>query len=324
MSRPSSVSHFNGSSLITHCESDKSLDLNREVESIRARIRQEPGLSPEALEEKLSLLDQLTQFEFGKFLLLHKGINGRWIQYVVLYPENGRNTGLSTDGNPLRDLEKWILGQAPVVLATQERFRHFRKVLQGLIKEGCRMASVPCGLMADLLTLRYDHVNQFELWGIDLDEESLQAASQDAKHFGLEKKVHFKKRDAWKMDFKNEFDVLTSNGLNIYEPSEERLLELYTQFWNALKPGGTLVTSFVTPPLHLDSHSPWNLAQLPPNDLRLQKIIFGDLVQGKWQSFRSPEFTRRQLELAGFMNIEIIFDERGMFPTVVAKKSSRY
>lgn len=42
---------------------------------------------------------------------------------------------------------------------------------------------------------------------------------------------------------KNAFDVITSNGLNMYESDPDRLVALYRRFFEALKPGN-LVAQF--------------------------------------------------------------------------------
>ncbi len=102
-----------------------------------------------------------------------------------------------------------------------------------------------------------------------------------------------------------------SNGLNIYEGNDERVIDLYKEFYNSLVPGGILVTSFLTPP-------PWDKANV--DALKKQKAIFGDILQASWQHFRSESQTRQQLEAAGFTILEIIYDTQGLFPTVVAQK----
>jgi chemotaxis methyl-accepting protein methylase len=43
------------------------------------------------------------------------------------------------------------------------------------------------------------------------------------------------------MDAVEEFDLISSNGLNIYVKDKEQVIALYQKFFDALKPGGTLV-----------------------------------------------------------------------------------
>lgn len=55
-------------------------------------------------------------------------------------------------------------------------------------------------------------------------------------------------------------------------------------------------------------------------DLLLQKIIFVDIMEAKFQCYRSSEQTHEQLKLAGFSDIQFIYDEAKLFPTVIATK----
>lgn len=50
------------------------------------------------------------------------------------------------------------------------------------------------------------------------------------------------------LDKRETFHLIASNGLNIYEPEDDRVIQLYRGFHDALKPGGVLITSALTPP----------------------------------------------------------------------------
>ena len=43
---------------------------------------------------------ELSEFELGRYLLNNLGLNGQWTSYVLLYPERGSQTRLSSDGSP--------------------------------------------------------------------------------------------------------------------------------------------------------------------------------------------------------------------------------
>jgi len=180
------------------------------------------------------------------------------------------------------------------------------------------LASLPCGLMDDLLGLNYKGLNGIQLVGIDLDERSLKLAEENAKNKTGNFTTSFFKRDAWHLNATEECDILTSNGLNIYEKNDQKVVELYDQYYKALKPGGLLITSFLTPPPTLSKDSPWRDYCL--EDVFKQKALFGDIIEVSWQSFRTEAQTRQQLEEVGFKVTEIIYDTQHMFPTVVAKK----
>ena len=116
----------------------------------------------------------------------------------------------------------------------------------------------------------------------------------------------------------NGYDIITSNGLNIYQPNDEKVIDLYKKFYQALKPGGILITSFLTPPPSISTESTWKNFDL--SDALKQKVLFSDIIQVNWQTFRTEAQTRLQLAKAGFKTIEFINDSCSIFPTVTAIK----
>lgn len=260
------------------------------------------------LHEEMDLLEQLSDFELGRFLLSNKGLNGYWTAYIILHGPKQQN---------LHPLEAWILHHSPSVKATQERFRIFQKVLQKNLRDNITIASVPCGLMDDLLTLDYSNTHNIRLVGIDLDKKSLDFAQEQSKQLNISN-VRFIQSDAWKLKNNEEFDITTSNGLNIYEPDDEKVIALYRKFYQALKHRGILITSFLTPPPAMSKESSWK--NVNPQDALKQKVIFSDIIGVTWQAFRTENKTRLQLEGAGFEVLDVIYDSQGIFPTIVARK----
>ena len=313
---------MNNGNVISHqTESIDSFDVI--VEKIAQRITNIGDLPYVTVLRQLKLLEDLTLFPFGRFLIENRGINGYWTHYMVMHPQKGRLTGLNSEDQSFTELETFLLDSAPTLLATQQRFVHFQTYLQHEVKNNCRLASIPCGLMGELLTLDFTQVDQVKLVGIDLDQTSLNASENLAVKLGLSDYVEFFKEDAWQLSATESFDVITSNGLNIYEPDDEKVTELYKQFYQALVPKGTLVTSFVTPPsdaVNKDKTNIWDLSKINPDNLLLQKVLFSDIINAQWQCFRTVEQTEKQLKTAGFSQVEFINDDAKMFPTVIAKK----
>ncbi len=216
----------------------------------------------------------------------------------------------------LRPVESLLFEKVPTVLATQERFTIFQQELQKHVKEGAIFASVPCGLMSDLLTLDFSRISDFQLFGVDIDSKAISKLQQRVSGDVLQAHCTLYAADAWTFELPQSVDVLTSNGLNIYEQDDERVVQLYKQFAHNLKPGGTLITSFLTPP------TDWKMDEVNSEYARVQRIIFVDVLQVAWQAFRSVELTRQQLHAAGFVEIEVIMDRAGIFPTIIAKKEA--
>ncbi len=252
----------------------------------------------------------LGAFELGRFLLDNLGLNGHWTSYV--HRDRGAHTRLSSDGTPLSELESWLLERCPIFLATQERFQIFRTLTQALIRPGMKLASLPAGLMDDLLSLDYANAPGVVLTAVDLDEETLREAKQNYQRLTPPVQAEFERQDAWQLASTERWDLLTSNGLNIYVEDDERCTDLYRSVARALKPGGIYIVSFITPP------GEWRPKD--PKDLEYQRFLFSEVVPVKWSCVRDEAKTREQLGSAGFEVVSITYDAQRMFPAVVARK----
>lgn len=283
------------------------------------KIQSRGDLPYVSVEKQLELLDQLSQFDLGKFLIERTGLTGFWTHYIVSHPLKGCLSGLNQNNMPFHPLEDFLLNRAPVCLATQQRFAIFKTLLQEHLQEGySRLHSLRTN--GHLLDLDFSNLSEFFLYGIDLDPETLFQAMSYAEERKLAKKCTFSQQNAWDLKDDSKFDLITSNGLNIYEPDDEKVIELYRQFYNCLKSQNVLATSFLTPPPIPDLKCELILDRVNHQDALLQKIIFSDILSAKWQVFRTKETVKAQLNQAGFCEIEFFYDEAHIFPTVVAKK----
>lgn len=292
-------------------------NLAQTVAAARERIIAAGDQQHVTVERQLEILEQLISFEFGRFLLQNRGVNGYWTDYFLMHPRGGRVDGKNSEGNVFTELESFMLNRSPVLLATQQRFEIFLQQNQQVVKEGAVLASIPCGLLGELLNLDYSGIKNVELVGVDLDQESLDLAQASAEEKGLSQFVTLERKDAWELNISERFDLISSNGLSIYEPDDQKLLELYQQFFQALKVGGKLVTSFLTHTPVSGGVCEWQMDKVNKEDALLQRIIFADVVATGWQCYRSTEETRGLLQQAGFKDIEFIYDTAHIFPTVV-------
>lgn len=291
--------------IISHQADGAGLDM----EGIRTRLIANQDQLKLPLGETLNLLDQLGACELGQFLLRHRGLNGYWTAYLILQGPQRQD---------ISPLEQWIVHRAPVVRATRERFFIFQRLIQERLSPDMSLASIPCGLMDDLLSLDYSMTPNVRLTGIDLDTETLSQAQTHAAARAIPLAVSFLQKNAWYLEVMAAFDLIASNGLNIYEPDDLAVIKLYRQFQRALKPKGVLITSFLTPPPALTKDSPWK--NTPPEDLRLQAAIFGDIIGAKWQVFRTEPQMREHFDQAGLDVKDIIYDSQAMFPTIIGEK----
>jgi cyclopropane fatty-acyl-phospholipid synthase-like methyltransferase len=304
--------------LISHAVFPETLE--NTIQKIAEKIKQQGDKPYATVMYQLELLMQLNQFDSGRYLLQNQGINGYWTHYILTHPWFGRKTQKNNSGKSLTELENFFLNHAPSVLATQQRFEIFLRENQTQVKNNAKLACIPCGMMGELLYLNYKNVDNVHLIGIDYDPNTLNDAKTLAEQQGLLQSLKLIHQDAWHLNIQDEFNLISSNGLNVYESDDEKVTELYRQFYKALKPSGKLVTSFLTHPPTSTNQCEWNMSKINQEDLLLQKIIFADIIDVKWQCYRSSDQTNAQLSLAGFEDIQFIYDEAKMFPTVIACK----
>ncbi|MGQ5288299.1 class I SAM-dependent methyltransferase [Pectobacterium actinidiae] len=306
-SKPHNSSPNNVPRLLSHATSSQESHDER-VTAVKDNIIESGDHLGISVKEQLALLDAFSHLELGQFLLKHHGLNAHWTHNVIAH----RPT------HYINSLEEIIYTQLPNVLATRERFGIFQRLLQELLRPDAVMVSVPCGVMADLLLLDYTRYRDVKLIGIDLDKQALEEAYKLASQQGLENQISLVLTDAWTIDLAAQADVITSNGLNVYEQDDDKVTELYRVFYSGLKPGGTLITSFMTPPPTLSQDSPW--INTNPKLLALQYVLFSRIIGATWTAFRTHKKTQSQLEQAGFTDIQFINDHMHMYPTVIANK----
>lgn len=288
--------------------------LGKAISTLKGRIISRGNLPYVSVDQQLEFVDQLCKFSFGRYVIEHKGANGFWTDYLIFFPEDFPTSAIHNQ------VEDFVLKRSPVILAHRDRFRIYQSLMQKILKEDIVLASVPCGLMRDLLTLDFSKISNYKLIGIDIDQESLDLAQDSA----IEKNIHnveFFQQDAWEMDYQEAFDVITSSGLNVYEPEPIKILELYRRFFVALKPGGSLITSVLTYPPMESRETDWDLEGISSDDLLMERILHKDVLELHWRNFRSSWELDREFKEAGFSKVTVHFDAHRIFPTIHAQKA---
>ena len=285
-----------------------------------SRIKAEGDKSYVTAARQLELLEQLSRFDLGRYLLVNKKFNGYWLHYIKTFPWFGRKANQNNRGEACGELEDFLLNRAPRLIAEQQRFKIFLNESQRNVMQDAKLASIPCGMMDELLYLDYANIDNIELTGIDMDAGNIADAKALAEQREVSKFVRLQQVNAWELDCLEEFDLISSSGLGIYVMDNERVTTLFGRFFMALKPGGRLVTSCLTLPPTITTECEWDITQVHRDDLQLQKILFNDVIEMKWEYFRSTEQTKSQLEFVGFQRFYITYDEAKIFPTIVAYK----
>src|SRR5690606_29849497 len=152
------------------------------------------------------------------FLLQNQGLNGYWTHYILTHPWFGRKTNKNNRDETISNLEDFLLNRAPGILATQQRFEIFLTEIQKEVVNNATLACIPCGMMGELLYLNFDGIDTIQLIGIDYDSKALIDAKSLAEKQNLSHFVRLIERDAWQLNMYEAFDLVSSNGLNIYVP----------------------------------------------------------------------------------------------------------
>jgi hypothetical protein len=71
------------------------------------------------------------------------------------------------------------------------------------------------------------------------------------------------------------------------------------------------IFSFLAPPTTLNPNSTWKNYEFA--DILKQKAVFSDILQVKWQTFRTEGQIKARLENVGFKIMDVIYDTQGMF-----------
>lgn len=301
----STVSHHTGTRITDEARTEQiAADIERRLRAADRLVL--------PLEDTLELLHQLQQFDLGRFLLHNRGLNGYWTSYIFRNAPEG----------PVTPLEHWLLNNS-LLCQARERFHRFKGLVAEYVTDGATLASIPCGVMDDLLEQDYTGVTDVRLVGVDLDEESLGYAEENARRHGLAEHTSFRHEDAWNLGVVGEFDLIVSNGLNMYESDPARLTDLYRSFHRALRPGGRLLISFLTPPPPPPWEAPehaadWEKYRIDEADLRRELSIMGDIVQATYLNFSSESDVRTQLRAAGFTVQAVSYNTGGVLPIVTA------
>lgn len=261
--------------------------------------------------EKLELFDELCEFEYGRWLLINRGLNAYWSYYMMF------NNELNVKFHPL---ESKMIEQSPGVIASRERITTDLKLIQSMVKSNMTLASVPCGFMNDLLRLNLDSVTDIKLVGVDLDAKAIEHAKENAKKLNKDSIVNFYLRDAWALNFENAFDLIHSSGLNMYVQREVDLISLYANFYKALKPGGSLITTSNMPPMDDNGELFWKVSQEEYAALPMQGLLFGEIIKVRQGLHCTKNQIVNQLKAAGFSQVDVNHDSRNMFLSFVARK----
>ena len=280
------------------------------LEQLKAKVVQRGDLPYLSTKQQIHYIQELAKFPLGRVLLEKKSLDAFWTDFIVTH------SGGKTHSN----LEDFILNRSPTTISWRELLQVFKKIIQINLENQMVLASIPCGAMRELLCLDYSCISNFQLIGIDIDLNSLSLAKHLAEKYGISKHLSLRKQDAWHLPYDGDIDLIASCGLNIYISDQQKVVELYRQFFKSLKVGGKLVVGFLTYPPGEGGNSEWKLDKISPDDLCLEKAIYKDILELQCRNFRSSEELEKELTGVGFSEVTFYYDTLHVYPAVVAKK----
>ncbi len=288
-------------------------DLNAQSQEISARVSARGDLPDTTVEQQLDLLEELKKTPIGQSLICTRELTAwatDWCSYGPLFNQCYAK---------LSSFEKTFLN-LPICIATQERLVIMRQLLQESLHNDMSVLNVPCGLMRNLAALDYKGLKNIRIDGLDINPQTIAHAKDMIKLYRPNVQISLKVADAWDIDCTECYDLILCHGLTIYEPDDARVTELYRKFHRALKSGGKLIVTTITPPPTAENLGDWDMTHVDLEMLLLQRVLFKDMIGAGWQSYRTIELTEELLGDAGFKNPTVHSDRVKMFPTLVAIK----
>lgn len=155
----------------------------------------------------------------------------------------GRAEGRTVIG---RTLDALLLA-LPSARSFRNRFEHVKRVTAEAIAstdDSVRILTVPAGIPRDHIELAAVTERRNVSWTcLDLDEEPLAIGKTLAREYGVAERFEWRVGDAFdRSSYPRELDIITSTGLTEFL-DRDRVVRFLTLCFDALRPGGILVTS---------------------------------------------------------------------------------
>ena len=234
--------------------SDKEVD--EKVKERRKAIQENEAYNEEKRQKLLKVLEELQKFPLGRHLLVNQSLSGYWTDAIVNAP---------VDQIYPNKTEGYLFKESPPFAARRYGQQVIHKAVQEFLRPNKAVASIPCGLMSEVLLATSEPFSRVNLYAIDKDSENFDLIRKKYP----ERLVgnHFRDiltKDAVNLDYtmyKEWFDVICSIGFTMYLEKDEDMQKLFDGFYIALKKDGVLVTNFGTAPAEYNTESLAKLEQ---------------------------------------------------------------
>lgn len=157
-------------------------------------------------------LNELAASPIGRFILVNGGVNGFWTNFLT-------RIGCESIRNKIEPrkfdnkVEEYLIEWFAKIRGEQEFL--LRNIIGPLLKPGFAVASIPSGLMSEVL-LAANHFENVKLYAIDIDKTNFDLIR---KMYGDRLKgndFHSLELDVLNLDFECTFDLITCLGFVMY------------------------------------------------------------------------------------------------------------
>lgn len=248
----------------------------------------------------------------GRDFLLSGSISSYWIDYL-LSVKSSPSINQATQNMFQRMIEQ----NSYLISSWCEVYQKFVELEQQYVRSHSVLASIPCGYMRDFFSLDFSQSIDIKIFGIDIDRFILNKINNLSSQYGLQNSLTTHCCDALKLPFTDKFDLIASCGLNIYLSDYQSVEELYTNFFRALVPSGTLLLHFLTYPPFFSDASEWKGIKMKEKFKKFDYFLLEHVFKF---SFNSTNDVIRQLNIVGFDNVQIVFDSYGISAIAIAQK----
>lgn len=189
-------------------------------------------------------LKELATSAPGRFFLVNKGMNGYWTNALATFKCDS-NIGNAMENHKYANESEELLAQWFSEIRGEQELL-LRDAIRPLLKPGFVVASVPSGLMSEVL-MAAEHFEGVQLYAIDIDKANFEHIREKYGDRLVGNEFHPIEMNALTLDIESKFDLITCVGFSMYV-KQDLMFEFISRIHRALKPGGRLLFTFFPDP----------------------------------------------------------------------------
>jgi hypothetical protein len=295
-----------------------SQNLRVAVEELAAQIEADGDAATSTIRDRLDLLQQLTEFSLGRFLITKGRLDAEHQFVVSTWPQVRASARSRTMADSLHPLERFLLEESPTMRAFQKRHSAMVAALPNFLAGAKTLAIVPGCLCEDLTELPDSKAVAAGLEAVYHVHVEASAASPQGTQANASAKLastpfgsiaEAVTVESWEsLLLPRPVDLIVTGTLAMNEPEITDIGRLYGQLHGALDgEKGKLITGFLT-----------QSSNASASVVETDRMLFRDVIRTSWSQGRSADTVASQLVAAGFARVDII-DHNGSYGTALAR-----